>query len=126
MKMKKFEEDRRWKTLPNYKKEREKELLDKVEQLKSYDPNRTKYEFFDVHRVPDAWDEDLLDAELMKAKYAKGEALLKQLEGLLPGVEKNNFFLEGKEDQWDFAGLEKELKEAKYAKGEALLKQLEG
>jgi len=125
-KMKKFDEDRRWKTLPNYKKEREKELLDRVEQLKSYDPKRTKYEFFDVHRVPDAWDEDLLDAELKKAKYAKGEALLKQLEGLLPGVEKVNFFQEESEDQWDFAGLEKKLKEAKYAKGEALLKQLEG
>jgi len=130
MKMKKFEEDRRWKTLPSWKKEREEELLNKVKQLKSYDPARTKYEFFDVHRVPDAWDEELLDIELKKAKYAAGEALLRQLQSLLPGVEKLSYFQEDREDQWDMSGLKEKIAieteevKAEEASGSAAFKKL--
>jgi len=127
-KMKKFEEERRWKTLPNWKKEREEELLLKVDTLISYDPQRSKYEFFDVHRVPDAWDEELLDSELKKAKYAKGEELLKQLQALLPDVEKVTYFQEESNGQgaWDEERLHSDLKRARYSKGEELLKQLQG
>lgn len=108
-KMKKFEEETRWKTLPNWKKEREEELLKKVDKLKSYDAARSKYEFFDVHRVPDAWDEELLDLELKKAKYAKGETLINQLKSLLPSVTKAAYFQEDREDQWDIPGLEEKI-----------------
>lgn len=125
LKMKKFDEDRRWKTLPNWKKDREKELLLKVDQLIFYDPQRNKYEFFDVHRVPDAWDEEFLDSELKKAKYARGEELLKQLEGLHPDVEKATYFQEDS-NTWDEERLHSDLKRARYAKGEGLLKQLQG
>jgi len=131
LKMKKFDEDRRWKTLPNWKKEREKELLVKVDQLISYDPQRTKYEFFDVHRVPDAWDEELLDSELEKAKYARGEELLMQLRDLHPDVEKATYFQEDS-NAWDEERLHSDLKKAhsdlkkaRYARGEELLKQLQ-
>jgi len=125
LKMKKFDEDRRWKTLPNWKKDREKDLLLKVDQLISYDPQRTKYDFFDVHRVPDAWDEELLDSALEKAKYARGEELLKQLQGLHPDVEKATYFQEDS-NAWDEERLYSDLKRARYAKGEELLKQLQG
>jgi len=108
-KMKKFEEETRWKTLPNWKKEREEELLKKVDQLKSYDPARSKYEFFDVHRVPDAWDEELLDVELKKAKCARGEKLINQLKSLLPSVTKATYFQEDREDQWDIPGLKEKI-----------------
>jgi len=122
--IKKFDEDRRWKTLPNWKKEREEELLVKVNELISYDPKRTKYDFFDVHRLPDAWDEELLDSELQKAKYARGEELLKQLQAFHPDVEKVTYFQEDS-NGWDEERLHSDLKKARCAKGEELFKQLQ-
>lgn len=111
-KMKKFEEDRRWKTLPNWKKEKEEEILAKVKQLKELDPSRDKYEFFDVQRVPDAWDEDLLDKELAKAANAKGEKEMARLNALDPSADMSVY---KKEDKWDFKGLKWAIEQAEKA-----------
>lgn len=129
LKMKKFEENNRWKKLPKYIQEREQEYIDTVKKLKAIEPSRSKYEFFDVAR-PEAWDVDLLNSEYKKAVENKGTTGLEELQALNPRRTKTEFYDETKDDPWDFEGLdsaiaeEQKLLEDELSRGQEQLNEI--